>query len=187
MRDPFMKPLAKSMAAALEPTALAALAKERGVSEEEAVFGLLYRSPVLFGALSDWDDVRPIVISVIAELKPFLPWTKIYALALRVVSLYDTQVISVLRVYSDVKRLAYLVNEFVETMLEVGDYARFVSDAYAVPADNRMLLRGAVIKRITNTEVQKIFLNDKSRFFRAELYCASGLSEAHRTFSERAV
>ncbi|MDO4937149.1 MAG: hypothetical protein Q4E62_04460 [Sutterellaceae bacterium] len=170
--------LTAEMKKALKPEAVRALAQSRGISEEEAVFGLLKRFPALFGAMSDWDDVRPITISVIRELKSCLSYKDILLMVLRVLNLYDTQVISVLRVFSDVKRLAYFVNEMIESMLEVNEYADAIAQGYEITADNRVALRGIVLKRITSDEVQKVFLNDKSRFFRAEAYCAMPYFEA---------
>lgn len=149
-------------------------ARERGCTEEEVVFSIIKRYPALFGALNDWDDIRPITLCVIRELMPFMTFEKVFNTILTVLTLYDTQVISVCRAYSDVKRLAYFVNEMIETLLEVDGYERSLIEQYETGNDNRVVLRGIVLKRITGSEVQKLFLNDQSRFFKAEVYCTSG-------------
>ena len=156
----------------LSTAAVEALASERGITVEEAVFTRMKTSPSLFGALSDWDDVRTITIDAIRELRPFLPYADIYAILLRVIDLYDTQVISVLRVFSDVRRLAYFVNEIVEQLNDVVPYREAVVSFYGLDPSNRLAVRGAILKRITSPELRTLLLNDRGRYFKAECCCA---------------
>ena len=64
--------------------------------------------------MSDWDDIRSISLAVMHELRPYQSYQDIYVFVMRVVNLYDTQIISVLRTFSDVRRLAYFVHEMIE-------------------------------------------------------------------------
>lgn len=145
-----------------------ALAKSRGITEEQALFSLMKKCPALFGAMQDWDDVKPICIAVMRELKGYLPFRDIFEIVLRVLNYYDTQVICVLRVFSDVQRLAYFVNEMIESMLEVAGYAAAVKKEFSLHSQDRLIMRGIVLKRITSVEVQKTLINDKMKFFKAE-------------------
>ena len=170
----------------LRPEAVEALARERGITPEEAVFSLMKTSPSLFGALSDWDDVRTITIAAIRELRPFLSYADIYTLMLRVIDLYDTQVISVLRVFSDVKRLAYFVNEMIEQLGDIPDYRSAVCSTYDLSPDNRLAVRGVILKRITSPEVRQVLLEDRGRYFKAESICAPDFATPSRALAPAA-
>ena len=100
-------------------------------------------TPEVCGAMQDWDDIPNICIAVLRELKAFLPFQQAHDRVLHVIKLYDTQVITVLRAFSDVKRLAFFVNEMVETLLEVPAYSAMID--------------------------QQVFMNDKGKFFKAEI------------------
>ena len=146
------------------------IADKRGLSVEEALFSMMKTQPFMFGATSDWEDIRPICIAVIRELLPYKSCEEIYHFVLRVVTLYDTEVITVLRVFSDVRRLAYFVNEMIESLLEIPSYCDFIVHKYGADPTDKIMLRGLVLKRITSEGVQEIFLEDTSRFFRAETF-----------------
>lgn len=157
----------------LEPENIRAIAKERGISEEDAVFSLMRDVPAMFAIMQDWDDMRTISTAVIRELKPYMSFRNIYAFVMRVVNLYDTQVISVLRIptESDVKRLAYFVNEMVESMLEVRPYYEHVERIVADESGqaDRIIMRGYVLRQITSSQVRDILVGDMAHFFRAEI------------------
>lgn len=155
----------------LRTEAVEAVARERGIAVEDVIFGYMKTSPELFGALSDWDDVRNITISVIRELKHYMPYVDIYRTMLRIIDLYDTEVISVLRVYSDVRRLAYFVNEMVECLYETAAYREALAKATGLEPDNRIALRGEILIRITSREVRHVLLCDPGEYFKAEVYC----------------
>ena len=156
----------------LEPAKVREMAAQLGLTEEETVFSLMKRHPALFGAMNDWDDIRNITIAVIRELKGCVSYREIYEMILRVVDLYDTQVISVLRVFSDVKRLAYFVNEMIESMLEMPDYRDKLTAQYGLTTADKLALRGIVLERITNQGVRDVFMKDRCRYFSAEVICA---------------
>lgn len=44
----------------LEEGNIRKIAHTRGISEEEALFSLMKSQPCMFGAMSDWDDIRSI-------------------------------------------------------------------------------------------------------------------------------
>ena len=96
----------------------------------------------------------------------------IYVFVMRVVNLYDTQIISVLRTFSDVRRLAYFVHEMIEGLLEIPLYQTNLAKEYGVSPDDKIILRGIVLNRITSPEVRKLFQDDRDRYFRAESFCA---------------
>lgn len=152
-----------------------ALARARGETAEEALFRMMRKCPVAFGATCDWEDFGSISIAVMRELKPYKTYQAVYNLVLRVFQLYDTQVISVLRVFSDVERLAYFVNEMIETMLEVSHYRDALSVEYGVDTANKIALRGIVLFRITSVGVRNVFKCENKAFFRAESFCARKL------------
>ncbi len=66
-----------------------AIAKERGISEEDAVFSLMRDVPAMFAIMQDWDDMRTISTAVIRELKSYMSFRNIYVFVMRVVNLYD--------------------------------------------------------------------------------------------------
>lgn len=152
-----------------------ALARARGETAEEALFRMMRKCPAAFGATCDWEDFGSISIAVMRELKPYKTYQAVYNLVLRVFQLYDTQVISVLRVFSDVERLAYFVNEMIETMLEVSHYRDALSVEYGVDTANKIALRGIVLFRITSVGVRNVFKCENKAFFRAESFCARKL------------
>lgn len=162
----------------LSEDAIKALAEERGISEEEAIFHWMKNQPTMYGAMSDWDDIRNISIAVIRELRPYRSCSEVYEFVMNVVTLYDTRVISVLRVFSDVRRLAIFVHEMIESLLEVPQYRRGIINLYHVDANDQILLRGIVLKRITREPVQTLFEEDRNRFFRAEAFRATELMRA---------
>ncbi|WP_443744410.1 hypothetical protein [Sutterella sp.] len=164
------------------------LARRRGITEEEALFSIMRKQPSFYGALSDWDEFEPITIAVIREMKPYMTYAQISESLTRVVTLYDTQVISVLRVFSDVKRLAYFINEMIETLLEIDDYRRVLLAEYGLDEADYIAARGLVLKRITSEDVQTLLFTDRNRFFRAESFCASrilhGVADAARVHQQ---
>lgn len=165
--------------AQLKDEAIQAFAQDRGITEEEAIFNLMKNQPTMYGAMSDWDDIRNISIAVIRELRPYRSCREVYEFVMNVVTLYDTRVISVLRVFSDVRRLAIFVHEMIESLLEIPQYRRGIIDQYQADANDQILLRGIVLKRITREPVQTLFEEDRNRFFRAEAFRASELIKAH--------
>ena len=138
------------------------MSRQQGIPEEEIIFGLMRSTPEVVGAMQDWDDIQNICIAVIRELKPYVSFRQIYDLVNRVVRLYDTQIITVLRVYSDVKRLAYFINEMIEVMLETPAYCAHVEQtvrSFTGEKDDRVAARGVVLRRITSPEVRKLFIS----------------------------
>lgn len=152
-------------------------AKKRGRPVEEVLYGRMKRNPYVYGATSDWPEIRPITIAVMRELKNYLPYQEIHDMVLYVIELYDTQVISVLRRYGDVHRLALFVNQMIESSLAVPAYEAALLREYKLAPTNRILLRGIVLRRIADPEVLNIFTADSSDFFRAENYCAKRFLE----------
>ena len=51
---------------------------------------------------------------------------------------------------------------------------------YGVSPDDKIILRGIVLNRITSPEVRKLFQDDRSRYFRAESFCAMEALQHHR-------
>lgn len=155
----------------LQDDNIRAMAAKEGLSVEEMLFTLMRDTPELFGAMQDWDDVQNVCTAAIRELMPFSSCREIYELVLHVVKLYDTQVITVLRIFSDVRRLAFFVNEMIETMLEVGPYKQAIEAEVAKfsSESDRIAVRGLVLRRITSAEVREILVHDKARFFKAEI------------------
>lgn len=147
-------------------------AEKSGRPVEEVLYGRMKRNPYVYGATSDWPEIRPITIAVMRELKNYLPYQEIHDMVLYVIELYDTQVISVLRRYGDVHRLALFVNQMIESSLAVPAYEAALLEEYKLAPTNRILLRGIVLRRIAEPDVLRIFLTDSSDFFRAENYCA---------------
>lgn len=164
----------------LEEGNIRTIAHTRGISEEEALFSLMKSQPCMFGAMSDWDDIRSISLAVMHELRPYQSSQDIYVFVMRVVNLYDTQIISVLRTFSDVRRLAYFVHEMIEGLLEIPLYQTNLAKEYGVSPDDKIILRGIVLNRITSPEVRKLFQDDRSRYFRAESFCAMEALQHHR-------
>lgn len=152
-------------------------AKKSGRPVEEVLYGRMKRNPYVYGATSDWPEIRPITIAVMRELKNYLPYQEIHDMVLYVIELYDTQVISVLRRYGDVHRLALFVNQMIESSLAVPSYEAALLREYKLAPTNRILLRGIVLRRIADPEVLNIFTADSSDFFRAENYCAKRFLE----------
>ncbi len=77
-----------------------------------------------------------------------------------------------LRAFSDVKRLAFFVNEMVETLLEVPAYSAMIDQqvfAFTNGDKDRIVARGFVLRRITSTEVRALLMKDKGKFFKAEI------------------
>lgn len=71
------------------------------------------------------------------ELRPYQSYQDIYVFVMRVVNLYDTQIISVLRTFSDVRRLAYFVHEMIEGLLEIPLYQTNLAKEYGVSLTTR--------------------------------------------------
>lgn len=155
----------------LKPENIEKIVASKKISQEEAVFGLMRDVPALFGAMSDWDDISNISIAVIGQLKHFMSYEDCYKLVLRVVTLYDVNVVTIVRSFSDVRRLAYFVNEMIESMLEVPEYAAYIQKEVAEKfnTNDHTLSRGVVLRKITREAVQTLLVNDKERFFKAEL------------------
>ena len=62
----------------LEEGNIRTIAHTRGISEEEALFSLMKSQPCMFGAMSDWDDIRSISLAVMHELRPYQSYQDIY-------------------------------------------------------------------------------------------------------------
>lgn len=159
----------------LSDEAIQEVVKQRGITEEEAIFNLMKNQPTMYGAMSDWDDIRNISMAVIKELRPYRSCREAYEFVMNVVTLYDTRVISVLRVFSDVRRLAIFVHEMIESLLEIPQYRRAIIEQHHVDANDQILLRGIVLKRITREPVLTLFQEDRNHFFRAEVFRATEL------------
>ena len=118
----------------LSDEAIQEVVKQRGITEEEAIFNLMKNQPTMYGAMSDWDDIRNISMAVIKELRPYRSCREAYEFVMNVVTLYDTRVISVLRVFSDVRRLAIFVHEMIESLLEIPQYRRAIIEQHLAGA-----------------------------------------------------
>lgn len=156
----------------LQQENILAQAHKQGIPTEEVLFSLMRYTPELFGAMQDWEDIQNICTAAIRELEPYISFRQIYDLVMHVVKLYDTHVITVLRVFSDVKRLAYFINEMIETMLEVPAYAEAIEQQVSLLTNgekDKVASRGFVLRRITSPEVREVLLNDKAKFFKAEI------------------
>lgn len=162
--------------AALRPEKIDAEAARRHLPAEELVFNLMKGNPALFGAMSDWDDIGLICIGVMRELKPFMSYVDMFRLVLQKVHEYDTQVICVIRAFSDVRRLAYFVNEMVETLLENDGYRRMILKTYDLDERERLVMRGIVLNRITTAEIREVLLSDRCRYFETECLFAERIT-----------
>ena len=156
----------------LQPEYVRTTSLKLGLSEEEIIFSYMRETPEVCGAMQDWDDIPNICIAVLRELKALLTFQQAHDQVLHVIKLYDTQVITVLRAFSDVKRLAFFVNEIVETLLEVPAYSAMIDQqvfAFTNGDKDRIVARGFVLRRITSTEVRALLMKDKGKFFKAEI------------------
>lgn len=156
----------------LQPENVRTTALKLGLSEEKIIFSYMRETPEVCGAMQDWDDIPNICIAVIRELKAFFTFQQAHDRVLHVIKLYVTQVITVLRAFSDVKRLAFFVNEMIETLLEVPAYSAMIDQqvfAFTNGDRDRIVARGFVLRRITSTEVRALLMKDKGKFFKAEI------------------
>ena len=101
-----------------------------------------------------------------------------FRLVLQKVHEYDTQVICVIRAFSDVRRLAYFVNEMVETLLENNGYRRMILKTYDLDERERLVMRGIVLNRITTAEIREVLLSDRCRYFETECLFAERITRS---------
>ncbi len=161
----------------LEPQSIAATAERLRIGEAEAVFRLMRNQPVVGAASYDWADIPIISMAVIRELLPFMSYREVYCKVLKVITLYDTEVISIYRSFTHMHRLALFVNEMTEVMLEVPGFAQYVQSIAKARTGctERLIVRGLVMCAIARKEVRDALTNRHPGYFRDEIGLALAL------------
>lgn len=162
------KKMSASLQAKLTDEAVAELAEKKHWREDQALFSLMRNTPTMYGATSDWNEIEDICKSVIREIRPYYSCRECYEFIMNIVDAYDTIVISIHRDYTDVRRLAYFVNEMLEQMIQITPYAEAIAKEYGIDPDLHRLMRGLIYYRIVEEPVRDVFLRDPDLFFYSE-------------------
>lgn len=169
--------LTAKLAKELEPQIIVATVERLRIGEAEAVFRLKSNQPVVGAVSYDWADIPIISVAVIRELLPFLSYRDIYCKVLKVITLYDTEVISVHRTFTDMHRLALFINEMTEVMLEVSGFAQYIECIVLARTGckERLIVRGLVMCAIARKEVRDALTKRHPGYFREEIGLALAL------------